>query len=170
MGSDATSGDPTGRATLFDSVDDVVARLADVGYLCATWTQAGDPPSSFELSPVTRLPGFPGRAELVARYEERSGRPSGKDITEGLVPEELDMGTHLLGSSRVLKNFTSSGSGGLAEACFWVVLRQDMFISLTRSTPPSAPLENIMGSRAFTEFDPESIANRMVYLCSRILS
>ncbi|POS77762.1 hypothetical protein DHEL01_v203831 [Diaporthe helianthi] len=27
--------------------------------------------------------------------EERSGRPSGKDTAEGLVPEELDMGTHL---------------------------------------------------------------------------
>ncbi|KKY35047.1 putative zn 2cys6 transcription factor [Diaporthe ampelina] len=107
---------------------------------------------------------------LLRLYEERSGRPSGKDITEGLVSEELDMGTHLLGSSRLLKNFTSTRSGGLAEACFWVVLRQDMFISLTRSTPPSAPLENIMGSRAFTEWDPESIANRMVYLCSRILS
>jgi aminoglycoside phosphotransferase (APT) family kinase protein len=49
--------------------------LADVGYLCAIWSEAGDPPTAFELSPVTRSPGFPGRAELVARYEERSGRP-----------------------------------------------------------------------------------------------
>lgn len=107
---------------------------------------------------------------LLRLYEERSGRPSGKDITEGLVAEELDKGTHLLGSSRVLKNFTPTESGGLAEACFWVVLRQDMFISLTRSQPPSVPLENIMGSSAFSEFDPESCANRMVFLVSRILS
>ncbi|KAI3392524.1 hypothetical protein diail_5535 [Diaporthe ilicicola] len=112
------------------------------------------------------LPGI----VLLRLYEERSGRLSGKDITEGLVSEELDKGTHLLGSSRVLKNFTPTESGGLAEACFWVVLRQDMFISLTRSQPPSVPLENIMGSSAFSEFDPESIANRMVFLCSRILS
>jgi aminoglycoside phosphotransferase (APT) family kinase protein len=28
----------------------------------------------FELSAVTRREGFPRRAELVARYEERSGR------------------------------------------------------------------------------------------------
>ena len=49
--------------------------LADVGYLVATWAQAADPEGSIVgLSPVTREPGFPTRAELVARYEERSGR------------------------------------------------------------------------------------------------
>jgi aminoglycoside phosphotransferase (APT) family kinase protein len=49
--------------------------LADVGYLVATWAQPDDPDGSIVgLSPVTRLPGFPTRAELVARYEERSGR------------------------------------------------------------------------------------------------
>ncbi|MBX5442709.1 MAG: phosphotransferase family protein [Solirubrobacteraceae bacterium] len=48
--------------------------LADVGYLTAMWVQADDPPTRFELSPVTRRTGFPTRAELVARYEERSGR------------------------------------------------------------------------------------------------
>ncbi len=49
--------------------------LADVGYLVATWAQRGDPEGSIVgLSPVTRGPGFPTRAELVERYEERSGR------------------------------------------------------------------------------------------------
>ena len=48
--------------------------LADVGYLCAIWSERDDPPTAFELSAVTRRQGFPGRAELVARYEERSGR------------------------------------------------------------------------------------------------
>jgi aminoglycoside phosphotransferase (APT) family kinase protein len=49
--------------------------LADVGYLAATWAQAGDPESAISsLSSVTRRPGFPTRDELVARYEERSGR------------------------------------------------------------------------------------------------
>jgi len=49
--------------------------LADVGYLCALWVQHDDPPPGmFELSPITRERGFPTRAELVARYEERSGR------------------------------------------------------------------------------------------------
>ena len=50
--------------------------LADVGYLSAMWAQADDPPAgAFELSATTRLPGFPTRDELVARYEARSGRP-----------------------------------------------------------------------------------------------
>src|SRR6478752_1499993 len=49
--------------------------LADLGYLVATWVEADDPPlGRFELSRVTRELGFPTRAELVARYEERSGR------------------------------------------------------------------------------------------------
>jgi aminoglycoside phosphotransferase (APT) family kinase protein len=49
--------------------------LADLGYLVATWVEADDPPlGRFELSRVTREQGFPTRAELVARYEERSGR------------------------------------------------------------------------------------------------
>jgi aminoglycoside phosphotransferase (APT) family kinase protein len=49
--------------------------LADVGYLVATWTQPGDAEDAlFGLGAVTRLPGFPTRDELIARYEERSGR------------------------------------------------------------------------------------------------
>jgi len=49
--------------------------LADIGYMCATWSEAGDPPvGRFELGRVTRADGFPTRAELIARYEERSGR------------------------------------------------------------------------------------------------
>jgi aminoglycoside phosphotransferase (APT) family kinase protein len=48
--------------------------LADVGYLSTLWADPDDPPTGFELSRVTREPGFPARAELVARYEERSGR------------------------------------------------------------------------------------------------
>jgi aminoglycoside phosphotransferase (APT) family kinase protein len=49
--------------------------LADIGYMCATWSEADDPPvGRFELGRVTRAAGFPTRAELIARYEERSGR------------------------------------------------------------------------------------------------
>jgi aminoglycoside phosphotransferase (APT) family kinase protein len=48
--------------------------LSDVGYLLMTWSEPGDPPYRFELAPVTRREGFPSRAELVARYEELSGR------------------------------------------------------------------------------------------------
>ena len=48
--------------------------LADLGYMVMHWTQPDDPASKFNLHTVTRLPGFPVREELVARYEERSGR------------------------------------------------------------------------------------------------
>jgi aminoglycoside phosphotransferase (APT) family kinase protein len=49
--------------------------LADVGYLVATWTQADDEEDALRgLGAVTRRPGFPTRDELIARYEERSGR------------------------------------------------------------------------------------------------
>jgi aminoglycoside phosphotransferase (APT) family kinase protein len=49
--------------------------LADVGYLCMMWSQKGDPDTGLAaLNQVTRAEGFPTREELVARYEERSGR------------------------------------------------------------------------------------------------
>jgi aminoglycoside phosphotransferase (APT) family kinase protein len=49
--------------------------LADLGYLCTLWTDKDDPDlGMFELSAVTRQEGFLSRAELVERYERRSGR------------------------------------------------------------------------------------------------
>jgi aminoglycoside phosphotransferase (APT) family kinase protein len=50
--------------------------LADLGYLNMMWTEPGDPESGLRahLGTVTRAEGFPTRAELIARYEERSGR------------------------------------------------------------------------------------------------
>jgi aminoglycoside phosphotransferase (APT) family kinase protein len=49
--------------------------LADLGYLCTLWVDRNDPTGNmFELSGVTREEGFPLREELIARYEERSGR------------------------------------------------------------------------------------------------
>jgi aminoglycoside phosphotransferase (APT) family kinase protein len=49
--------------------------LADLGYLCTLWVDRNDPTGNmFELSGVTREDGFPLREELIARYEERSGR------------------------------------------------------------------------------------------------
>jgi aminoglycoside phosphotransferase (APT) family kinase protein len=50
--------------------------LADVAYLTVTWVQHGDPADTMfsSLSAVTREGGFPTRGEMIARYEERSGR------------------------------------------------------------------------------------------------
>ncbi len=55
--------------------------LADLGYMMIHWIEAGDASvGKFNLHSVTSLPGFPTRAELIARYEERSGR-SMRDLT-----------------------------------------------------------------------------------------
>jgi aminoglycoside phosphotransferase (APT) family kinase protein len=53
--------------------------LADIGYLCMMWAQAGDPSEGLRaaLGNVTRAEGFYTRDELIARYEERSGRSVG---------------------------------------------------------------------------------------------
>jgi aminoglycoside phosphotransferase (APT) family kinase protein len=47
---------------------------ADVGYLLSTYSEPGGRLSALGSSPVTAEPGFPSRAELVARYAEQSGR------------------------------------------------------------------------------------------------
>ncbi len=47
---------------------------ADVGYLLATYSEPNGHPSPLGTSPVTAEPGFPTRADLIARYVERSGR------------------------------------------------------------------------------------------------
>jgi aminoglycoside phosphotransferase (APT) family kinase protein len=48
--------------------------LADLGYMMIHWHQAGDQLGGFNLQAVTTLPGFPSRQEMIARYEQRSGR------------------------------------------------------------------------------------------------
>jgi aminoglycoside phosphotransferase (APT) family kinase protein len=48
--------------------------LADLGYMMIHWIQSGEHTGRFNLQSVTTLPGFPTRQELIARYEERSGR------------------------------------------------------------------------------------------------
>ncbi len=49
--------------------------LADLGYLCTLWVDRDDPPlGMYELSGVTRRPGFNRREELIERYQHASGR------------------------------------------------------------------------------------------------
>jgi aminoglycoside phosphotransferase (APT) family kinase protein len=50
--------------------------LADLGYLCMFWSEAGDPEGGLRehLGHVTRAEGYPARAELIARYEQLTGR------------------------------------------------------------------------------------------------
>jgi aminoglycoside phosphotransferase (APT) family kinase protein len=48
--------------------------LADVGYMMVHWIRPGDTAGYFNLQSVTQRPGFPEREEMIARYEQRSGR------------------------------------------------------------------------------------------------
>jgi aminoglycoside phosphotransferase (APT) family kinase protein len=48
--------------------------LADLGYLVVSWSEPGAPSHPLLMSTVTERPGFPTRAELAARYAERTGR------------------------------------------------------------------------------------------------
>ncbi|WP_125610157.1 phosphotransferase family protein [Specibacter cremeus] len=47
--------------------------LADLGYLTATYAQAGSEGTIMELTPVTARPGYLTRDELAARYNEAFG-------------------------------------------------------------------------------------------------
>lgn len=70
-------GAPARLVAIFDwELSTIGDPLADVGYLTATWIQPDDPADTMfsSLSAVTRDGGFPTRGELIARYEERSGR------------------------------------------------------------------------------------------------
>jgi aminoglycoside phosphotransferase (APT) family kinase protein len=77
LGNTMVADDPPGRLiAIFDwEMATIGDPLADVGYLTITWAQEGDPDSMFSaLGAVTRREGFPARDELIAHYEERSGR------------------------------------------------------------------------------------------------
>jgi aminoglycoside phosphotransferase (APT) family kinase protein len=78
LGNTMVANDPPARViAIFDwELSTIGDRLADLGYLTVTWLQPGDPEETMfaSLSPVTRREGFPTRDELVAYYEERTGR------------------------------------------------------------------------------------------------
>ena len=78
LGNVMLANDPPARViAIFDwELSTIGDPLADLGYMTVTWAEAEDPAdTSFaSLSAVTRQSGFPTRAELIARYEERTGR------------------------------------------------------------------------------------------------
>ena len=68
-------GDPTSVAAVLDwEMGAIGDPRADVGYFLATYSEPGGPPNPLGTSPVTSLPGFPARDELVERYVRSSGR------------------------------------------------------------------------------------------------
>jgi aminoglycoside phosphotransferase (APT) family kinase protein len=78
LGNTMVANDPPARIiAIFDwELSTIGDPLADLGYLTVTWAQPGDPEDTMysSLTSVTRRGGFPTRDELIAHYEERTGR------------------------------------------------------------------------------------------------
>ncbi len=70
------AGAPAQLIAIFDwEMATIGDPLADLGYLMMFWLQADDPSvGMYDLQGVTRREGFPTRQEMIALYEERSGR------------------------------------------------------------------------------------------------
>jgi aminoglycoside phosphotransferase (APT) family kinase protein len=81
LGNVMVANDPPARVvSVFDwELATIGDPLADVGYLTVTWVAEDDSADTMfsALTSVTRQPGFPSRDQLVARYEQRSGRSMG---------------------------------------------------------------------------------------------
>ncbi|KAH7002383.1 hypothetical protein EDB80DRAFT_720506 [Ilyonectria destructans] len=81
---------------------------------------------------------------------------------------EGDVNTHLTGSSRLLNSESRFiARGGLGEAASWVVLRQDLYVCLTRSLPLRISLDGYRHSSAFIDTNDHALANRAVFICGR---
>jgi aminoglycoside phosphotransferase (APT) family kinase protein len=70
-------GAPAELVAIFDwELSTIGDPLADVGYMTVTWVEPDDSQDTMfaQVGALTRREGFLTRAELIARYEERSGR------------------------------------------------------------------------------------------------
>src|SRR5918999_4611087 len=68
---------PAELVAIFDwELSTIGDPLADVGYMTVTWVEPDDPDDTMfaSVGALTRREGFPSRAELIARYEELTGR------------------------------------------------------------------------------------------------
>ena len=69
------AGAPARLVSIFDwEMATIGDPLADLGYMMIHWIEPTDKVGRFNLQAVTTRPGFPSRQEMIARYEERSGR------------------------------------------------------------------------------------------------
>ncbi|KAL4882575.1 hypothetical protein BJY04DRAFT_206839 [Aspergillus karnatakaensis] len=88
--------------------------------------------------------------------------------------EELERTTdekcHWLGSTRLMNTMAkSSASGGLVEAVSWQFLRQAIYACLVEYQPMQLNLENYEHSSVFRRRDDAAYANRIIFLCARII-
>ncbi len=81
-----------------------------------------------------------------------------------------DAAYHLAGTDRLMRAIpTFAISGGLAEAACWQSLRQDIYLSMARSIPPSFDLENFELSSVFTFRDDGACANVIILIFAKLL-
>ncbi|KAH6663316.1 hypothetical protein F5X68DRAFT_251533 [Plectosphaerella plurivora] len=84
---------------------------------------------------------------------------------------DVDTGTHLLGSARLLNSPSAyADRGGLSEAASWIALRQQLYLSTTYFQPVSMDLDYFARSYSFKDSSPESFTNRIILLCCRVLT
>lgn len=88
--------------------------------------------------------------------------------------EELERASnekcHWLGSTRLLNTMSKAAScGGLAEAVSWQFLRQAIYACLVEYQPMHLNLENYEHSSVFQRTDDAAYANRIIFLCARII-
>lgn len=77
----------------------------------------------------------------------------------------------MYGSARLLNTASSlAATGGLGEAAGWVVLRQDIYVSLTKSQPLYIGLDHYKQSSSFINNTAEALANRAVFICGQLLA
>jgi aminoglycoside phosphotransferase (APT) family kinase protein len=72
-----SNGAPARLLAIFDwEMATLGDPLSDLGWLIAYWGDTGEPPEQMlpGNNAITMLPGFSSREEMVARYEQRSGR------------------------------------------------------------------------------------------------
>lgn len=110
---------------------------------------------------------------LLRTYEEMDGNsdPRKTSFCILLTISVEDNKFHLFGSTKILNSVTKfSSSGGLGEAATWVILRQDLYISLVTKEPLFIRLENYERSHSFLKQNDYSWANIMVLLAAKVLS
>lgn len=85
--------------------------------------------------------------------------------------EDVDTGTHLAGSARLWNDIPDFiAQGGLSEAASWIMLRQNLHISLIKHEPMQVDLNKYRRSRSFINTTDEDFANRVILLCCQVLA
>jgi len=85
--------------------------------------------------------------------------------------KDVDTGTHLVGCARLWNNIPDFiAQGGLSEAASWIMLRQNLHISLIKGEPMQVDLNKYRRSRSFVDTTDEDFANRIILLCCQVLA